>query len=719
MPPIDVAVLWHMHQPDYRDPESGRLTLPWVRLHGIKGYYDMVHVLRRAAESAQSDADHSVRAVFNFVPILVRQIQGYVDGEFTDTYLMISEKPTADLHPDERAFVAENFFHANHRTMVDVHPRYRELRQNAHTPTGNVRDLPEQDIRDIVVWFNLAWFGYTARKHYPRLTDLIAKGRDFTEDEKAEVLGIQREVLERVLPAYRKAAEDGLIELTTTPYYHPILPLLCDTDSAKPGLPGRDLPNPPFRAPEDAAEHVRRALASHEETFGQKPRGMWPAEGSVSPTVIEILADQGVQWIATDQDVLLRSGGKLKQRDVYYPYRTGMGERKVNMVFRDLGISNAIGFTYTNMDPEDSIADMMRRLKAIRDSIEHPEQALISIILDGENAWEYYSDGSERFLTQMYRAIADSDDFRWTTIGDRIVEHPPQRKIDKIFPGSWINANFDVWIGAREENEGWAYLRDTRAALVAANDSLDDDARKRAWENLYAAEGSDWFWWYSDDFSTALQSEFDRLFRAHLAGVFRAIGERVPRWLLSPIKRDQVAVGTAPRGLIVPKIDGRVSSYYEWIDAGVFDVRKSHGAMAQDDQRVTKLYFGYDHERIVYRIDLSHPPSDEMFRATEFVFEFPEKPDISLHMGMSDGVGSTQVYISEAGRTVRMGLVVAADRVIECSAPFASLGYKPGDTVEFVLVVRENGNEIERWPRDSFLSFDLPTADYDLEHWTV
>lgn len=712
MQPTHVAVLWHMHQPDYRDPETNRLSMPWARMHALKGYYDMVRLL--------DDVDERVRVVFNLVPVLVRQLQSYLDGSRTDAYREVSLKPAADLTPDERRFVALSFFHANRRTMIDCYPRYAELRLRALLPGGQPRELPPEDLRDLIVWFNLTWFGYSARRDFPRVYELIRKGRRFTEEDREEVLSLQRQVMERVIPLYRRAAEQGRAELTTTPFYHPILPLVCDTNAASRGLPGRPLPEPPFSAPEDARVHVARAVAHHWETFGRAPEGMWPAEGSVSPDAVAIFAENGIKWVATDQDVLARSDPKVRPTDLYRPHTVGEAGRTVSMVFRDRDISDAIGFRYSGMAPQLAAEDFMGRLRAIRGRFESPRRPLlVPIILDGENAWEYYPDGGEALLRRMYQAVAESDEFRWTTISEYLAQYPPDRAISRVFPGSWIGGNFDVWIGSPEENRAWGLLRQTREALVAANDRLVPEVRERAWEAIYAAEGSDWFWWYGDDFTSVLQPEFDRLFRAHLAEVYRLIGQPVPRGLLTSNRRDAKPTGLKPADLVTPVIDGRSTSFYEWAGAGEFDALKAHGAMAQGQQVVRAIHYGADHRLWHLRIDTTRPPRDVLGDII-FVCEFPGRPQMRLILRAPDtGSAGVQVTLLDRGQDMPMTAEAQADAIIECSVPFMALGFAPGSIVDFVLVVHRDGAEIERWPRDGLLSFDVPSSAYELDHWTV
>jgi alpha-amylase/alpha-mannosidase (GH57 family) len=710
--PLNVAILWHMHQPDYRDPATGRSAMPWVRLHALKGYFDMLHVLQ--------DSHPDARAVFNFVPSLVSQLTSYIDGTLTDDYLELSRRPTDDLGPEDREFVALNFFHANHRTMVDCYPRYRQLRMMSKLPGGAPRQFANQDLRDLVVWFNLTWLGYTARREYPLVDELIGQGHRFTEGQKNSLLDLHMEIAGRIIPEYRAAVESGIIELTTTPYYHPILPLLIDSDSAKDGLPGRSLPDPPFSAPEDAHLHVKKALDHHEQVFGTRPEGMWPAEGSVSQAVVELLGGLGIKWIATDQDILFRSRPKARKEDLYKPWSAGKRRRSVNMVFRDRDIADAIGFRYSQTTAETAVNSFMTRLMAIAATLDDPASSLVTIVLDGENAWEYYPDGGEAFLSSMYRQVAESPLFRWTTIGEHTRQHPPKSRISKVFPGSWIGGNFDIWIGSDEENRAWDALRNTRIALVEAEDALTDDQREQAWELVYGAEGSDWFWWFGDDFSTALKSEFDRLFRARLAGVYRIIGEEPPSEVRKPIHHSRGDSGRAPSELISPTVDGEVTDFYEWVGAGQFDSANADGAMARGDSLIQSIYYGADHERFCLRIDTENQSAIRALQELSVVCEIMTGTPRKLTIGpiLSAGAKMERVF-QENGRVDRIDGEASIGQVFECAIPLLSLGLPPGSACEFLVSVTKKDEILERWPLDGVLIVEIPSDAYELDHWSA
>ena len=702
-----------MHQPDYRNPETGSSSMPWVRLHALKGYFDMLHVLERSHDDA--------RATFNFVPSLLEQMQSYLNGTLTDEYLEVSRRPVEELDDSERLFICREFFHANHRTMIDCYPRYRQLRMLTRLPGTAAHSLKDDELRDLVVWFNLTWMGYTARREYPLVDELIRQGSHYTEEQKLALLDLHMEIMGRIVSDYRQRLQSGIIDITTTPFFHPILPLLCDTDSAQPGMPKRELPSPPFQASEDARYHVSEAVRFHEKAFGRKPQGMWPAEGSVSPEAVEIFAENGITWLATDQDILYRSLPKTDSTTLFQPYLVGNTGAHVNMVFRERDLADGIGFRYSTMRTDAAVADFMSKLNGIRKGLPRDMTApLITIVLDGENAWEYYPDGGESFLTAMYRDVCESPDFNWTTVSDYLDTYPAQKTIKRIFPGSWIGGNFDIWIGSSEENKGWDLLRDARQILTASEQNVSEEVRQTAWRHLYSAEGSDWFWWYGNDFNTPLQPEFDKLFRAHVAQIYRLLDKPVPGDVIKPIKTGRKPSGTPPIDLISPVIDGRVTDYYEWVGAGELNARSSDGSMARGTRVIDRILYGADHKNLYIRIDMEESYKNGAHDPVHLRIDFVSPGTASLQLGPLSLEPETIETVFRQGTTRFKGRAQCKyEAVLECSLPLITAGFAPGTECEFVVVVEIDAEEIERWPRDGLLSMDVPSDTYELEHWSV
>ena len=552
MPTVHLAFLWHQHQPNYRDLRTGRSALPWVRLHGVKDYYGMARLLLEAAENGAP-----VRATINLVPTMLAQLQAYAAGSATDPHLELSSRPAADLNADERASALDLFFEANRPNVIEAHPRYAELLAKRRLDEVKAEDVADQfsdeDIRDLQVWANLAWFHHTIIERDEHLRDLIQKDRSFSEDDQAFVLARQREVLGEVIGLHRRLQDDGIIEISTSPFYHPILPLLCNMEDARVALPDTPLPVGWTPLVEDAREQLARAVAQYETLFGRRPTGLWPSEGSVSPAMLPLVAEQGFRWLATDEQILARSIVENFDRDngnenedesttedpmvaaekLYQPYQARTPHGELALVFRDRQLSDLIGFEYQRWDSHHAVQDFLGRLRSIGRRVESPS-ALVPVILDGENCWEHYPGGGVPFLRELYRELSRSDDIRTVRIGEHLIEHPPGKTIKRLFSGSWINHNFYIWIGHEEDLCAWEYLLRVRqdlqrfaAELADANDEAQARLRQ-AWESLYAAEGSDWFWWYGEDHTSDQGPIFDELFRTHLKNVYHFMGRSQP-----------------------------------------------------------------------------------------------------------------------------------------------------------------------------------------------
>jgi len=517
---ISIAFLWHMHQPLYKDLVTGIYHLPWVRLHSTYSYLDMAAAIEDHPEA---------RATFNITPVLMWQLLDISGDEpVKDTYLELSLKAAAELTKDERCFVLKNFFSCDLEKAIFPLKRYKELffRRGHSVRKKNlaekVKEFNDDDIRDLQVLFNLAWCGFTLKDKDPVVRGLLKKGRHYTEDDKRALLERQKEVVKSILPLYKKLQDEGRIEISTTPFYHPIMPLLCRGESGQ----GYD-----FK--EDARLHVKRTVDLYEKVFGRKPAGMWPSEGSVSQEMIPTLVDEGIGWMATDEGILLesfRGQGITRGNLIYKPFTAVEDGKEIDVVFRDINISNAISFRYANMPPRKACSDMFKDIEGIRRAMSHREgDHLISIILDGENPWPYFPDGGKGFLAETYHHLSTSKGTQLVTIGGYLKEHGEKKKIKKLFSGSWINRNFNKWIGSPQKNKAWKYLEKARKDLLASG-----KAGKEAMEELYIAEGSDWFWWY-DDFGCELNFVFDELYRMHLASIYRLIGKEVPYYLTAPI----------------------------------------------------------------------------------------------------------------------------------------------------------------------------------------
>jgi len=604
MPKINLCFLWHMHQPFYKDLVSGEYRLPWTRMHALKDYYGMVKILEEFPE---------IKQTFNLVPSMMVQVEEYASGEARDPFLAVALKPAEQLTSDEQTFLLKNFFMANPARMIYRYPRYGEL-YNAFRAQESVERMRgvfgPQEFRDLQMLSQLAWFDEEFQDNDEQVRGLIAKGKGYSLEDQVLMGAKQREIVGLVIPQYKKMALSGQIEISTTPFYHPILPLLCDSDIATISHPFVPLP-PRFCYPQDARLQLEMARDYITETFGVAPVGLWPSEGSVSDQVLQIAASAGFQWAATDNGVLDRTLRTAATPDVTYrPYNWSQQGRQMKMIFRDHLLSDLIGFVYSGMGAREAASDFLRRIREnCAGFLNSGRDALVPVILDGENAWEYYDHNGRPFFRELYQAITDDPDMECVTVAEGLRRMTPE-PLTHIFPGSWINANFDIWIGAEEDNQAWKLLLDAREAYDEAKDVTSQN-RKLAWEELLIAEGSDWCWWYGPEHESATRPEFDELFRSHIANVYRALGKLPPEELSRPILRIvENEQKIEPTGPVQATIDGKISNYFEWIGAGVYHVDQRSGSMHGKRFLVREMHYGYDATNLFLRVDFREDAKD-------------------------------------------------------------------------------------------------------------
>ena len=613
MPVLRVVVLWHQHQPYYKDLVTGEYRLPWVRLHALKDYYGMVKLLEEFPE---------VHQTFNLVPSLITQIQDYAAGTAQDPFLRVAARPAPDLVPAERRFALQYLFQANAEHLIGRYPRYAEL-WNRYQSAGSSPERAEtyfqtQDFTDLQVLSQLAWFDEFFLTE-PDIAELVRKGRGFSLDDQKLVIDRKRELIKRVLPAHANPAKEGRIEISTSPFYHPILPLVCDTNTGAASTLGLPLPQNRFQHPEDAREQLQRGLNLHEKVFGVRPRGVWPSEGSVSEEVIKIAAELGVNWMATDEGVLSRTTGMSFMRDgqgrlpdvsaekLYTVHRYENGPTLMHLIFRDHAISDLIGFVYSGMPPKEAAAHLMHNIKeSAQPVLNTGRDAVIAIILDGENAWEYYPQSGREFLRRFYGALQKDRSIEAVTVSEAIERQRNPNTLQSLVPGSWINANFNVWIGAPEDNKSWDYLYHARNFYTQASQHVSEEQRKLALEEIFIAEGSDWNWWYGPEHHSTNDREFDELYRKHLSNVYQALGTTPPDHLAQPIIGGSARPSFLPQtNYIHPRITGEMIRYFEWMGAAHYTADRRSGAMHGKIFLLDSIYAGIDRQNIYGRMDFA------------------------------------------------------------------------------------------------------------------
>ncbi len=695
---LKILFLWHHHQPYYK--ADGSFLLPWVRMHAVKDYWDMVRIL---------DDYPRIKQTFNFAPSLIEQINEYVDHGATDAALALSRKDPAAFTEQEKISAVNTFFMANTDRMIKRYSRYDQLLEKRGAGATE-RDIyaaagrfTTQEFRDLQVWWNLAWVGEYSRfdppfKHY------LEKKKDFTEEEKQSLLDAHLEIMARIFPSHIEAARRKQIAISVSPFYHPILPLLCDSNIATRANPKATLPTRRYRRPEDAEYQVNSALEYGKKTFGVRPKGMWPSEGSVSDEALKILIKNGVAWTATDEAILhktLAAAGKPVSNDFlekYFPYDFVGDNGRIRIFFRDHGLSDLIGFVYSRWSPDDAAHNMISRLLKIRDAIitrygdEGLEHAVVPIILDGENAWEFYQSDGKDFLRTLYYLLSGED--RLETVLPAGMETKPRNVIRHIEPGSWINSNFDIWIGQQEDNKAWDLLYDAREAFGRKSKNLPAKKMKEAYRQILIAEGSDWCWWYGDEHKSAQAGEFDKLFRYNLKEFYIKLGAVSPPGLDIPIKRKSEQLNyRQPLRTISPRFDRAREN--DWENAGFVEHTEETGAMQKTGLQIKRVYFGSDKEKLYLRIDTTQPLSTE-----RIVVEFFAPERISLQIG--DGL----VLRYESNGAARK---ISAEYRIGGETVLISIGggYPRTDEAAFTLSIYRGNELVDSMPRQGIVRFRM------------
>jgi len=742
-----------MHQPYYKDPDSGTYALPWVRLHAIKDYVALPRIFREYPK---------VRHTFNLVPSLLVQVRDYVENGAEDHFLTISRKNALDLSRDEQEFLLRNFFSAYAPTMILPQPRYAELYRGQDGAlrglgrNGGSGSFGASEYTDLVALFNLAWFHPLHLEEDPYLSRLWRKGGRFTETEKSYILDRQIQVMGEMFEEYSKVERQDGGELSSSPMYHPILPLLIDNKSARDAFPGVSLPDRPFAYPRDARRQLDQGREVFRELFGAYPRGLWPSEGSISPATLDLAAKSGFRWAGTDEILLSKAFGKPVSRDsagvpnepewLYRPYSASTPSGEVKLLFRDHHLSDLIGFDYPRWDAVDAANNFVGIIRGIYSRLEsstsHSTDSnfIVPVILDGENAWEYYPDSGVHFLRSLLSRLENlGPEIECVPISEAIDRTPGAPVLQHLPTGSWIDGTFHIWIGHHEDHAAWDMLSRARALwetrahpLESAGKELPDDLRK-AEEYLLVAEGSDWCWWYGDDHYTPHGPEFDRLFRHNIKAAYLAIGVKPPDILDIPIvKEGRLPDGKnlipAPRSYIRPSIDGLISSYLEWSAATSYIPNPEFGSMHRTGRLILdRFQYGFSEDVLYFRLDLD-PVAIESASRVDLELVFPAKnrkirgeielPGHESHWAFAE-LGDARKPASGAMTSAQEPWTVAFNKVVEIGIPMDLLQCRNEDRLEFFITIQPAGTLGERWPLYGTFSAELPGLDFEERMWQV
>ncbi len=708
-----------MHQPYYKDDLTSTYLLPWVRLRSAKDYYKMPALL---------DGYPKIRATFNLVPSLLAQIEDYGKEGSVDLFLNLSRRDAAELSPEEREFLLRWMRESPRALRVQQSPRYLEL---ASRPVDALFTTPE--IRDLQVWFNLAWCDPVWVESDPRLAELKRKDRDFSESDKAPLFEAQLEIMQKVIPKYRELADRGQAELTFSPYYHPILPLLCHVDTARIANPQIQLPERHFSHREDAERQISMGIGLFERLLGRVPKGMWPSEMAVGEDVISLATGANLDWMISDEEVLARSldGPWSRDEQLYHPHRVERDGKTVAMVFRDSQLSNAIGFDYQRMSSIDAARALVGRVRRVGEQ-QGDRDSLVVIALDGENAWEFYPRDGHDFLNALYTELESSHDIVTTTVADFLAEHPPEQPLHHLHTGSWIGASLDTWIGDPEHNIAWDLLAETRSWLEDQSQQRpkESDQAALAWREILITEGSDWFWWFSRKHDSGMDPIWDNQFRLHLRNVYKLMGSRAPARLFQPIIK---RAPTPERGVPAASIHPESRDDPAWSRAGYYLVGSGFGALHRPAGVVERVFYGNDEDELYFRIDTPRSPAELEAQHIDFWLyssgspaedgasdmELPLQPSAMADLGFEPAYAIRIVPRAHGGSVTVARIVEPQNRAVAetaweipdpffVSVPFKVLGKGPGDTVELALVVCREGRDIEEVPPSGSLGVRIP-----------
>jgi alpha-amylase/alpha-mannosidase (GH57 family) len=725
--PLYVAFIWHQHQPLYRSTLSGRYLMPWVRLHGTKDYLDLPLLLERYPKLHQT---------FNLVPSLILQIEDYIAGRAMDPWLEVALKSVKKLNLQEKQFVIERFFDANWENLIYPYPRYHQLLEEREKlgTLGCLEKWGNAEYDDLLAWHNLCWFDPIFQEEDPVIRKWIAKDRGFTLKDRQGIYEKQKQILGQILGKHREMQESGQIEVITTPYTHPILPLLGDTDSARVAHPHLPLPRARFRWPEDITSHLRLATENYQERFGVAPRGLWPSEQSVSPLVLPEVAKAGFKWLVSDEGVLAWSLGTFFARDeyghvqqpdqLYRPYKVETPHGSLDMVFRDRRLSDLIGFDYAKRPATEAAKDLIEQFEAIQSKLLADKATgphIVTVALDGENCWEYYDRDGKPFLETLYALLSRHRTLKLVTVSEYLERFGTERGLElgNLHSGSWINSDFTTWIGDPIKNRAWELLCQARQVLEG-----HPRATQASWDAIWAAEGSDWFWWFGYGHSSSQDALFDQLFREHLQALYTSLGEAIPAPLLHPLERHDEPGNRVPRDIMQPKIDG-TGGDEEWSRAGCLEVGGARGTMHQATT-IQRIWYGTDYVNLYLRVD----PGAGMPQVLQLYLyypnqinhtspiQLPDAPDepplnyrfrhmLELHLAQGETIfKEAQEFGGWVERPTQTRFAVG--QCVEVAIPWLELQMTSGQRAQWSLVLVRNGSYEAHFPLDGTVEVQIP-----------
>ena len=732
---LSVAFYWHFHQPVYQLTPDGDYLMPWVRLHAVKDYLEMVNIL---------DKFKKIKLNFNLVPVLLDAFVDYSERGIHDIHSRITVKPVEELTDDDKEFILNNFFDANYQTMIFPFDEYNRLYQKRVSNPDCTLDLfNNQEYSDLMALFNLAWFDPVYKNKYPQLKKLFKKGKNYSLEDRQNIIEIQRDIIRKIIPTYKKFSKKGRIEITTSPYYHPILPILIDINGIKKSFTD-DLPVD-LKMGLDAKVQTQLALDRIEELFEKRPKGIWPSEHCVSTKTLDMFQDLGLEWTISDEGVLSNSidfefvrDFKGYLEDPYHLLKSYENKNGMKIIFRDAVIPNLISFEYPNHDSVLAANDLYDRIKVMQGKLlsSPDENHLLTIAMDGENCWENYAQNGFTFLKTLYKLIEDDKSLETVLISDYIEKEKHHKPLKKLHAGSWINRNFKLWIDEPLKNLAWTYLKQVRddfSKFVKENPLHPNIENAR--RELFICEGSDWFWWYGEPNDSGRDNIFDYLFREHLKNIYYCFGLEPPAYLDLPLTAAIAKPSRYPKGEITPVMTGVDNKDDSWLNAGCIEI--PDGPLLQETKFFDRICFGYDKDNLYLRFYINEyilnnqELNEKNFQIYIYLRNADRKQTLSpvrlinktenilpiskekFHNEIQITAGSGKIQFIRLVKAIPNNLWVIQNakdiksvynNVIDLSIPFDLIDIEFGETVEFCFVNANYGIKDFFIPNDMLLT---------------
>ena len=712
--------------------------MPWARLHAVKDYLDMILILEKFPK---------LKLNFDVVPALIDTVVDYINGRH-DIHSELTISDVCNMSDEEKAFILNNFFSSKFETMIFRSENYKNLYQKRFSKDiCNPEEFSEQELSDLMALFNLVWIDSVHFSRYPRLQELWEKQYNYTLEDRIEIINIHRKIMEEIVPTYKKYIHEGRIEMTTSAYYHSILPILIDIKaSTKSTITTEGLPSS-WGMLDDARAQIKKALDRVEEVMGIRPKGFWPPELCLGPKTLNILAKEGIEWTISDEGILADSINfdfvrdfKGNLNDPYHLLKTYEYQTKtnpINVIFRDRSIANLINFEYAGIDSKMAANDLYDKIKVMQSKllISPDDTHLLTIALDGENCWENYQNDGNEFLSHIYSMIEEDETLETVLISDYIKQDKYKKDLNKIHSGSWIDKTFQYWIGESTKNKAWNYLKETRDTYETfAKENKNHTNLDSAYRELLIAEGSDWFWWYGEPNNSGQDYVFDYMYRERLKNVYLLLGLKPPEYLDQSLITKVEMPFKHPTRMITPAMDGSVESYNDWYHSG--NISMLDGPVFRENKNVEKIHFGCDENNVYFRLHINKNNHETGFidRINQFYIYIRNATSVGNRayirlISKTDNPYPilrekfehelTLTLVKETLYPPRFtsclhpnmwtlanpeGIKIMFKDVIDVTIPFDILGVEKGETVEFFLANTDSGVKNTHIPQEILLS---------------